>query len=106
MDKTDIPGGYRVQYADEAQRQIEELPSELRAALQRKIQVASAVNPYTHGRVEGGIADRLRMHEERVSALVWVSSDVRVLTVVGVQIEDSDPELVTTPEDFSVDEDT
>lgn len=93
MDDTiEIPGGYRIQYADAAQEQAEGLPGDLRARIQKKISVASAVNPYTHGEPEGGIADRVRMMESGVSALVWISAGVRVMTVVQVRKEDPDPE--------------
>lgn len=105
MNTIDIPGGYRVQYGDEAQAQMEALPGDLRTRIQRKIQVASAVNPYTHGAPEGGIADRIRMWESGVSALVWVSEEVRVMTVAQVQTEDQAPELEVAPEEFSVEED-
>ena len=100
-----IPGGYRVQYGDDAQAQIEQLPGDLRSRIQKKIQVASAVNPYTHGASEGGIADRIRLYESGVSALVWVSADVRVMTVVEVQAEDQSPDQDLDPEEFSVEED-
>jgi hypothetical protein len=106
MDDTiQIPGGYRVQFGDDAQKQFEELPGDLRARIQKKIQVASAVNPYTHGTSEGGIADRLRMWESGVSALVWVSAGVRVMTVVQIQKEDHTPDPEVDPVEFSVEED-
>lgn len=105
MSTDHIPGGYLVQYGDDAQREVEQLPGDLQSRIQRKIRVASAVNPYTHGAPEGGIPDRLRMYEEGVSALVWVSSDVRVLTVAQVQTEEHDPEVSVPPSEFILDED-
>lgn len=81
------PGGYRVQYSDDAIKHLEKLPDETRIRIIQKINTASVANPYRESTQEGELTDRVRMTTEDASALVWISSGVRVLTVVQIDTE-------------------
>ncbi|MFB7858965.1 type II toxin-antitoxin system RelE family toxin [Rhodococcus qingshengii] len=87
--RPEVPGGYRVQFSDRALADLEALPSDLQTRILNKIKKSSTTNPAKEGTQEGGIPDRIRMSEHEVSALVWISSGVRVLTVVQIANERS-----------------
>lgn len=102
METTQAPGGYFVQCTDEALDQESALLESARTSICHKIQVAAAVKPHMHGTSEGGIPDRIRIYGQGASALVWVSSDVRVLTIVQLRREEESP---MEPVEFSLEED-
>ena len=80
-------GEYFVQYSDDAQQEIEKLPDALYDRIKEKIRTSAAINPYLRGEPQGGISDRVLIRDDGVSALVWLSKDLRIMTVVKVQQE-------------------
>jgi len=98
-----IPGGFLVQWTDEAKQQFVELPDDLQERIDREIGTASAINPRLRGVVQDGIRDRIRLNREQgVSALVWLSEDLKILTVVEVRQEAVAP-VRLRPDVFSTD---
>ena len=80
------PGGYLVQYTDDAIGQKSKLDESLCNKVEETMRVIAAVNPYHHGVEQWNIRDRRRVAVAEASVLFVVSEAVKVLTVVDVQI--------------------
>lgn len=79
------PGGYLVQYTDDAIGQKAKLDEALCNRVEEAMRVIAAVNPYHHGVEQWNIRDRRRITIERASVLFIVSEQVKVLTVVNIE---------------------
>lgn len=82
-----IPGGYRVQYTDEAQQQMESLELKLCGDIDGYMQAVAAISPRNRSTQVGALADLRSVERSGYVATFWVSEPFpmeRILTVVDV----------------------
>lgn len=78
---------FLVQYTSEADTQLSSLVYEISTAVQAKLSVVAAVDPYIHGHADPlmGQRDRRVVVIADVRVTFWISDEVRVLTVMRIQ---------------------
>ncbi|MER6605886.1 hypothetical protein ABT282_08195 [Streptomyces sp. NPDC000927] len=87
---THFAGGYRVQYTNEAQKQMEGLDVELCSRIDGAVQSVAAVSPRNRSSQVEGMPDRRRVKVEGMLVTFWLSEaglTGRILTVVDVTHE-------------------
>jgi hypothetical protein len=94
-----VMGAYTVQYTDAARVQIEDMDDALCDAIQNKIRMVAAVDPYAHGTPTGQMRDRRHVVIDGMSVGFWVSTPVKVMTVFELRKSEF-PQWSPRPEAF------
>ena len=81
------PGGFDVQYTDDALGQASKLADDVRTRLYNHMAMVAAVNPYLHGTIaqDFGTDDRRSLDFESLTISFWLSRHVKILTVVDIR---------------------
>jgi hypothetical protein len=84
------PGGFRVQYTDDARSQMALMSDTERRYVESTVSAIAAVNPYSRSIPTEELSDRRMAETDSADIIFWVSNHVKMLTVVDIRGVTSD----------------